>query len=316
MTRAVSRAHARFRRVSLSLRSRRARDGVVIHIQNRSKPVFSLDDVDARDDVVPRVDAPSRPAPPAAWRANAAAARTNVAARDSARPRARADHRTRRRWRWRPRARRRRRGATSGTRGTRYDVPDVDARERRDGRARGDNAREDDVTREGCAAPCARAGVVNIGTRVEECGGEAAAARARRGERRDASKNRDAFDGGTRAKRRDRPRLTDDDDRSVDDVRSRFVIQFNSRVARARARFHSSGVRRAAFPRPIPPSARSTLATPPPPRTRDRLVARALEPRELATRAPPPTPLGRANRLLRRHPSPLARDVAHRRARA
>jgi hypothetical protein len=60
MTRAVSRAHARFRRVSLSLRSRRARDGVVKNIQNRSKPVFSLDDVDARDDVVPRVDAPVR----------------------------------------------------------------------------------------------------------------------------------------------------------------------------------------------------------------------------------------------------------------
>ena len=28
------------------------------------------------------------------------------------------------------------------------DVPDVDARERRDGRARGDDAREDDITRE------------------------------------------------------------------------------------------------------------------------------------------------------------------------
>ena len=108
------------------------------------------------------------------------------------------------------------------------DVPDVDARERRDGRARGDDAREDDVTREGGAAPRARAGVVDIGTRVEECGGEAAAAaaaaaRARPGERRDASKYRDATDGGARAKRRGRPRLADDDDRSVDDVRSHFV---------------------------------------------------------------------------------------------
>ena len=179
------------------------------------------------------------------------------------------------------------------------DVPDVDARERRDGRARGDNAREDDVTREGCAAPCARAGVVNIGTRVEECGGEAAAAaaaaaRARRGERRDASKNRDAFDGGTRAKRRDRPRLTDDDDRSVDDVRSRFVHPIH-RPPRARV-FTPPAFAALAPPPPRPIHALERrvrpLATPPPaPNARPPRRTRArTSPRARETRAPPPTP--------------------------
>jgi hypothetical protein len=58
MTRAVARSHARFRRVSLALRSRRARDGVVEYIENRSKAVFSLYDVDARENVVSRVGGP------------------------------------------------------------------------------------------------------------------------------------------------------------------------------------------------------------------------------------------------------------------
>ena len=141
----------------------------------------------------------------------------------------------------------------------------------------------------------ARAGFVDIGTRVEECGGEAAAAaaaaRARPGERRDASKYRDATDGGARAKRRGRPRLADDDDRSVDDVRSRIVIQFNSILSRvlipsAFAPLPHSRPIHALDPRVRP------LATPPPsPNARPPRRTRArTSPRARETRAPPPTP--------------------------
>ena len=58
------------------------------------------------------------------------------------------------------------------------DVPDVDARERRDGRARGDDAREDDVTREGVRRR-ARARASWTSVRASKSAAAAAAARAR-----------------------------------------------------------------------------------------------------------------------------------------
>ena len=130
---------------------------------------------------------------------------------------------------------------------------------------------------------------------------------------------------GTGRSRRDRRGDTRETSRSPSSRRrrrpvgrcTRTLAFRNSFIHRARFHFQVFGARRAR-PAETDSRARSARSTPRysfPPRTRDRVVARALEPlRELAKRARLlQRALERANRLLRRHPSPLAHDVAHRR---